>query len=105
MTSVSVEPAALTTAAAGTRSVGAQIAAYAAAGRVEAVGLIPTFGLMGAEFAAAAVMVTERHTSELTALASRIDTLATGLQQSAITYSGADDANAQQISAVQTKAL
>ena len=80
MTSVSVEPAALTTAAARTRSVGAQIAAYATAGRVEAATLMSAFGLMGAEFAAAAVTVTDRHSSELTDLAARIDALAAGLQ-------------------------
>ena len=84
---------------------GAQIAAYATAGRVQSATLMSAFGLMGAEFAAAAVMVTDRHSSELTDLASRIDALAGGLQQSAATYSGADDGTAQQISAQHTKAL
>lgn len=83
----------------------AEIASYAATGRVEAAALIPTFGLMGAEFAAAAVMVTDRHSRDLTDLASRIDALATDLQRSATTYTGADDGSALEISTQQNRVL
>ena len=84
---------------------GAEIAACAATGRIDAAALMPAFGLMGAEFAAAAVMVTDRHSRGLADLAARVDALATDLQQSAATYSGTDDGNARQISAQQVRAL
>lgn len=100
MTSVSVEPAALATAAAGTRSVAADIAAHALAGRVDAAALTAAFGLIGAEFTAAAVMVTKRHCQEIEALAARVESLSQGLASAGETYTDTDDANSAQITAI-----
>lgn len=100
MTSVSVDPAALTTAAAATRSVAADIAAHALAGRVDAAVLAPAFGLIGAEFTAAAVMVTDRHCREVQALAARVDSLAQGLTSAGDTYTGTDDANSTRMTVI-----
>lgn len=99
MSSVSVDPAALTTAATGTRSVAADIAAQALTGRVDAAVLAPTFGLIGAEFTAAAVMVIDRHCREVDDLATRMQALGQGLTRAVDTYTGADDTNSAQIAA------
>lgn len=101
MSSVSVDPAALTTAAAGTRSVAADIAAHALSGRVDAAVLAPSFGLIGAEFTAAAVMVTDRHCRAVEDLATRMEALGAGLAQAVDTYTGVDDINSAQITTVQ----
>lgn len=100
MTSVSVDPAALTTAATGTRSVAADIAAHALTGRVDAAALAPAFGLIGAEFTAAAVMVTDRHSREVEALAARVESLAQGLSSAGNSYTSTDDANSAQITVI-----
>lgn len=100
MTTVSVDPAALTTAAAGTRSVATDIAAQAFAGRVDAAALAPTFGLIGAEFTAAAVMVSDRHCRQVEALAARVESLGLGLLNAGDTYTDTDDDNSTQIAVV-----
>ncbi len=100
MTSVFVDPAALTTAAAGTRSVATDIAAHALAGRVDAAVLAPAFGLIGAEFTAVAVMVTDRHCRGVEALAARMESLGQALASAGGTYTDTDDANSAQITAI-----
>jgi hypothetical protein len=100
MSLVSVDPAALRIAAAGTRAVGADIAAHALAGRADAAVLAPVFGIIGAEFAAAAAMVTDRHCREIEQLATRIGGLADGLEGAQATYSGTDDGSAAQFTAI-----
>lgn len=100
MSQVSVDPAALRTASLGTRAVGEDIATHALAGRADAALLAPVFGIIGAEFAAAAAMVTDRHCREIEQLAARVRTLGDGLRGAQIAYADTDDNNAAQIVAI-----
>ncbi|ETD30728.1 type VII secretion target [Williamsia sp. D3] len=100
MSQVSVDPAALRTASLGTRSVGEDIATQALAGRADAALLAPVFGVIGAEFAAAAAMVTDRHCREIEQLAARVRTLGDGLRGAQVAYAGTDDNSAAQIAAI-----
>ena len=100
MSQVSVDPAALRTASLGTRAVGEDIAAHALSGRADASLLATVFGIIGAEFAAAAAMVTDRHCREIEQLAARVRTLGDGLQAAAMAYADTDDTSATQIVAI-----
>jgi hypothetical protein len=100
MSLVSVDPAVLRVAATGTRAVGADIAAHALSGRADATVLAPVFGIIGAEFAAAAAMVTDRHCHEIEQLATRVGGLADGLDGAQVTYSDTDDGSAAQFTAI-----
>lgn len=100
MSQVSVDPAALRTASLGTRAVGEDIATHASVGRADAALLAPVFGIIGAEFAAAAAMATDRHCREIEQLAARVRTLGDGLHGAQIAYADTDDNSAAQIVAV-----
>jgi hypothetical protein len=100
MSLISVDPAALRAASAGTRAVGADIAEHAFSGRADAALLAPVFGMIGAEFAAAAALVTDRHCQEVEQLATRVAALGGRLHDAQRTYSDTDDGSAAQIVAM-----
>jgi hypothetical protein len=99
MSLVFVDTAALRAAAAGTRAVGADIAAHALSGRADAAALAPAFGIIGAEFAAAAAMVTDRHCRDIEQLSARISAAADSLDKADPIYADTDDGSAAQITA------
>lgn len=99
-TSVTVDPAATGTVVSTQSSAASGVATRAAAERVDTGALLPTFGLIGADFLAALADVGAARTAALEALASRHRAAATRTAAAATAYECCDTGVATDLAGV-----
>lgn len=98
MSEMSIVPEPLRAAGSSIRAQGAEVLAHGVVGQIETAALAPVFGLIGADFLAAAAGVINHHDQQVKLIGQRYLAAGDGITTAVDTFQATDDGSANRLS-------